>query len=102
MIILTASKAWFILKSKGYKGVYILDGGLDAWKEEVLFPKAPLNSSKEELSQFEKMKEVAKFFGGQAQTDSTIAETTPQIKLPSTGTTTTSSPKGKKKKREGC
>ena len=41
----TASQAWFILKSKGYKGVYILDGGLDAWKEKVLFPKAPLNGS---------------------------------------------------------
>ena len=28
-----AAKAWFILKSKGYKGVYILDGGLDAGKK---------------------------------------------------------------------
>ena len=38
---IAASQAWFILKSKGYKGVYILDGGLNAWKENVLFPKAP-------------------------------------------------------------
>jgi rhodanese-related sulfurtransferase len=99
----TASQAWFILKSKGYKGVYILDGGLDAWKEQVLFPKAPLNPTKEQKAEFEKMKEVAKFFGGQAQTDSSVTEKKQQIKLPSSNNTTNIVvPKGKKKKREGC
>ncbi|MCK7517622.1 MAG: rhodanese-like domain-containing protein [Ignavibacteriales bacterium] len=99
-----ASQAWFILKSKDYKGVYILDGGLNAWKEKVLFPKAPVNGSKDELAQFEKMKEVAKFFGGQAQTDSSVTEVKQEIKLPTTtgGTTKTTAPTAKKKKREGC
>ena len=99
-----SSQAWFILKSKNYKGVYILDGGLDAWKEKVLFPKAPLNGSKDKLVQFEKMKEVAKYFGGQAQTDSSITETKQQIKLPTptVSNTKTTVPTGKKKKREGC
>ncbi len=101
---ITASQAWFILKTKGYKGVYILDGGLDAWKEKVLFPKAPVNGSKEAQMQFEKMKEVAKYFGGQAQTDSTAAESKQQIKLPTVNLNNTNVvvPKGKKKKREGC
>jgi rhodanese-related sulfurtransferase len=100
----TSSQAWFILKSKKYKGVYILDGGLNAWKEKVLFPKAPINGGKEELAEFEKMKEVAKYFGGQAQTDSSVAETKQEIKLPTptVGTTKTTPPTGKKKKREGC
>ena len=99
-----SSQAWFILKSKGYKGVYMLDGGLDAWKEKVLFPKAPLNGSKDDLANFEKMKEDAKFFGGQAQTDSSNTESKTQIKLPTstTSTTKTITPTGKKKKREGC
>jgi hypothetical protein len=99
-----SSQAWFILKSKGYKGVYMLDGGLDTWKEKVLFPKAPLNGSKDDLANFEKMKEVAKFFGGQAQTDSSMTEIKTQIKLPTstTSTTKTITPTGKKKKREGC
>ena len=99
-----SSQAWFILKSNNYKGVYILDGGLDAWKEKVLFPKAPVNGSKDELLQFEKMKEVAKYFGGQAQTDSSITETKQQIKLPTptVSNTKTTVPTGKKKKREGC
>ena len=99
-----SSQAWFILKSKGYKGVYMLDGGLDAWKEKILFPKAPLNGSKDDLANFEKMKEVAKYFGGQAQTDSSDTESKTQIKLPTstTSTTKTITPTGKKKKREGC
>ena len=99
-----ASQAWFILKSKNYKGVYILDGGLESWKEKVLFPKAPVNGSKDDLAQFEKMKEVAKYFGGQAQTDSSLVETKQQIKLPTPTVSTpkTTAPTGKKKKREGC
>jgi rhodanese-related sulfurtransferase len=99
-----ASQAWFILKSKNYKGVYILDGGLNAWKDKILFPKAPVNASKDELVEFEKMKEVAKFFGGQAQTDSSITEVKQEIKLPTpiVGTTKTTAPTAKKKKREGC
>ncbi len=63
-----------LIKSKGYKGVYILDGGLNTWKEKVLFPKAPVNATKDALVQFEKMKEVSRFLGGQPQTDSAIAE----------------------------
>lgn len=99
-----SSQAWFILKTKKYKGVYILDGGLEAWKEKVLFPKAPVNDSKDDLAEFEKMKEIAKYFGGQAQTDTSAVETKQQIKLPTapTSTTKTSAPTGKKKKREGC
>ena len=99
-----AAKAWFILKSKNYKGVYILDGGLEAWSENVLFPKAPVNGSDKEIAQFDKMKEVAKHFGGQAQTDSTVTETKQQIKLPTLNVNSSDviAPKGKKKKREGC
>ncbi len=98
------SQAWFILKSKDYKGVYILDGGLNAWKEKVLFPKAPVNGSKEDLANFEKMKEVAKYFGGQAQTDGAVTETQQQLKLPTptVNNQKTTAPTGKKKKREGC
>lgn len=99
-----SSQAWFILKSKGYKGVYILDGGLNAWKEKVLFPKAPSSGSQTEMAQFDKMKEVSKFFGGQIQSDLTITDSKPQIQMP---VSTISSPKtgnapAKKKKREGC
>ena len=59
---------------------------------------------KDEIAQFEKMKEVAKYFGGQAQTDSSATETKQEIKLPTINLNNTNVvvPKGKKKKREGC
>ena len=99
---MNAAQAWFILKSKDFRGVYILDGGLKKWQEEVLFPKLAVNASKEEIAQFEKVKEMSKYFGGSAQTDSTqVSETkvnppTPQV-ITQPGVTKT-----KKKKREGC
>jgi hypothetical protein len=75
---------------------------LNKWQEDILFPKLAVNSSKEEIAQFEKIKVMSNYFGGSAQTNSTqVSETkvnlpTPQVKSPSTVTKT------KKKKREGC
>jgi rhodanese-related sulfurtransferase len=97
-----AAQGWFILKSKNFKGVYILDGGLKNWQEEVLFPKLALNASKDEIAQFEKVKEISKYFGGSAQTDSTqVAET--KVNLPTPQVTSKGNlNQPKKKKREGC
>jgi rhodanese-related sulfurtransferase len=97
-----AAQAWFILKSKNYKGVYILDGGLKKWQEEVLFPKLAVNASKEEIAQFEKIKEISKYFGGSAQTD-TIKISETKVNLPTPQVTTKGNlNQPKKKKREGC
>lgn len=102
-----ASQGWFILKANDYKGVYILNGGINRWKVQVLFPKCPLNANDEEIANFKKMEEISKYFGGQAMMvspDTETATTTTQIQLPTSNTkksgTTTTSPK--KKKREGC
>lgn len=96
------AQAWFILKSEGFKGVYMLDGSLKSWNHEVLFPKLAVNASKEEIAQFEKIKEISKYFGGQAQTDSTqISET--KINFPTPQVTSKGNlNQPKKKKREGC
>jgi rhodanese-related sulfurtransferase len=97
-----SAQAWFILKSQGFKGVYILDGSLKSWNEEVLFPKLSSNASKDEIAQFEKVKEMSQYFGGQAQTDSTqVSET--KVKLPTPQVTSKGNlNQPKKKKREGC
>lgn len=98
-----AAQGWFLLKTMGYKGVYILDGGLDEWKDKVLFPKLASDAAPEDKIEFDKMCEVSKFFGGVPQTDA--SETVKQeVKLPTLdlpATTNLSTP-GKKKKREGC
>jgi rhodanese-related sulfurtransferase len=62
---LTAAQAWLLLEGRGYKGVSTLKGGLNAWKDEVLFPVAPENPTPEEQARFEEAAHVATFFGGQ-------------------------------------
>lgn len=97
-----AAQAWFILKSKNFKGVYLLDGGLNKWKEEVLFPKLAVDASAEQVAEFEKIKEISKYFGGTPQTGSEqVSET--KIKLPTPQVTSKGNVnQPKKKKREGC
>jgi len=99
---LNAAQAWFILKSKNFKGVYLLDGGLKKWQDDVLFPKLAVNASKEDVAEFEKIKEISKYFGGSAQTDSSqVSETKVNLPTPQVTTSPTVT-KTKKKKREGC
>jgi uncharacterized protein len=99
---LKAAQGWFILKSKDYKGVYILDGGLEKWKDEVLFPKLAADASTEQIAEFEKRKEISQFFGGVPQTGSTQT-IDKKNELPTSQVTTSPTVgKTKKKKREGC
>ena len=44
---------------------YTLLEGLDAWKDEVLFPVQPRNATAEDQARFERAAQVARFFGGQ-------------------------------------
>ncbi len=99
---LEAAQAWFILKSNDYRGVYLLEGGLEKWKDEVLFPKLAADATVEQIAEFEKIKEISKFFGGVPQTG-TSETVDRKIQLPTPQTTTAPTiGKTKKKKREGC
>ena len=62
-----AAQAWMVLKGRGYTSVRTLLEGLDAWKNEVLFPVPPPGTNPEELARFERAIHVARFFGGQAR-----------------------------------
>lgn len=102
---ITSSQGWFLLKSNNYKSVNIIKGGIDSWKNEVLFPKCTCgeNPTIEEQHKHNKLAEISKFFGGELQTniaaDNTEKVKMPELKAPATITLkkTTS-----KKKREGC
>lgn len=99
---LKAAQGWFILKSKNFKGVYLLDGGLKKWKDEVLFPKLPADATPEQVAEFEKIKEISKYFGGVPQTGTEqVSETKMNLPTPQVTTSPTVG-KTKKKKREGC
>ena len=36
-----AAQAWFLIRAQGHRAVYTVLGGLDGWKDEVLFPEMP-------------------------------------------------------------
>ncbi|MGE5354087.1 MAG: rhodanese-like domain-containing protein [Acidobacteriota bacterium] len=101
-----SAQAWFLLRSKGYKAVYILSGGMEAWKEEILFPKLAEGTNPEEQAKFEKISEVSKYFGGSPQSsgqESEVRQKTEMPKLqapesPRQGGGVTSP----RKKKEGC
>jgi len=56
---ISSAQAWFILKSSDYKGVYILDGGFNSWKNDILYPKRSAYLSPGDSVKFEKIKQVA-------------------------------------------
>jgi len=99
-----AAQAWMILKAKGYKGVYIVSGGLEAWKDSVLFPRIPENATPAQTVEFARIREVSKFFGGTQQALGDEAAGTSLVAMP-TLTLPSAQPAGapkKKKKKEGC
>jgi rhodanese-related sulfurtransferase len=100
-----SAQAWMLLEAKGYKGVYILRGGLEEWKDQVLFPRIPENPTPAQVVEFAKTKEVSKYFGGVPQTGGAEEKSVPQIaapklEMPAPGA---AAPKATgKKKKEGC
>ena len=95
-----------LLKAKGYKGVYMLMGGLEEWKEKILFPKLPENAAPEQIAKFEKTKEVSKYFGGTPSVGGTadMKTETPKMEMPKLENPSGNQPPGgaPKKKKEGC
>lgn len=103
-----AAKAWFLLQAQGYKSVYLLDGGMRAWHDGVLFP---AKSAGADSASFEKQILVAKYFGGAPRAEGAVAEAAPV--LPSLPVAPVAAPAAQapaapasgsqpRKKKEGC
>jgi rhodanese-related sulfurtransferase len=102
-----AAQAWMALKGRGYTQVYTVLEGLDAWKDQVLFPVTPQNPTPEEQARFEQAAQVAKYFGGQPR--AAAAPGAAPLALPTQAMVPVAPPTlpagaggGPKKKREGC
>ena len=99
-----SAQAWMLLEAKGFKGVYILRGGLEEWKDQILFPHIPENPTPAQMVEFAKTKEVSKFFGGTPQSGGTMEAATPKLSMPKleppAGAQSKAAPT--KKKKEGC
>jgi rhodanese-related sulfurtransferase len=102
---IVSSQAWFILKSAKFKSVYILKGGLEVWKNEVIFPvcKCADDPDQEQKQIHAEKEEIAKFFGGQLETgganNAIVKKDTPKLKAPAKVTLKKTRTK---KSREGC
>ena len=59
-----SAQAWLLLRAQGYEGVYTVLGGLEGWKDEVLFPVLPADAVPRDRAQFERAAALAQFFGG--------------------------------------
>jgi rhodanese-related sulfurtransferase len=104
-----AAQGWTALKGRGFTQVYTLLEGLEAWRDEVLFPVMPQNPSPEEQARFERAAQVAKFLGGQPRAAAVAGAepvplpapvAAPAVAAPTLPAGATGGPK--KKKREGC
>ena len=99
-----SAQAWFLLKANGYKGVYILRGGFEEWKDQILFPRLADNAPPAEVAAFEKAKLVSTFFGGSPQVGGAATSSAPTMALPKLEAPAGAQPKAgaTKKKKEGC
>jgi rhodanese-related sulfurtransferase len=103
-----SAQAWFLLKARGYRGIYILRGGLEEWKESILFPRVPENPAADQAAAFDKIKQVSTFFGGTPLTGTTLEQpgttvTMPKPAMPAAPPAGTASGGTLvKKKKEGC
>jgi rhodanese-related sulfurtransferase len=102
-----AAQAWMVLRGRGYRKVRTLRGGLDAWKDEVLFPVAPASPTGEEQARFERAAQVARFFGGEPRSAATAGAS--PVALPRAAAVPVAPPTlpagaggGPRKRREGC
>jgi rhodanese-related sulfurtransferase len=104
-----AAQAWMVLRGRGYRAAYTLLGGLDSWKDEVLFPTAPANPSPGQRAEFERAVQVARYFGGQprAAAEPGAAPLALPTSAAASAVAVPSLPSGAgaalpKKKKEGC
>ena len=101
-----SAQAWMLLRAQGYEAVYMVLGGLEAWKDEVLFPSLAADANPQQRAQFERAAALAQFFGGQPRSGDAAGAPAANVELPkltapppAAGPAT---PVGKKKKKEGC
>ncbi len=101
-----SAQAWMLLRAQGHEPAYMVLGGLEAWKDEVLYPALPADAGPQHRARFERAAALAQFFGGQPRAAGTAAATAAPVDLPKLTapppTPGPATPVGKPKKKEGC
>ena len=100
-----AAQAWMLMQAQGYRAVYTVLGGLEGWKDEVLYPALPAQASALDRARFERAAAVARFFGGEPRAEGGAAAPAPRElpRLAAPAPSGAASPAApRKKKKEGC
>jgi len=101
-----ASQAWLLMRARGLRSIYTLKGGLDQWKDEVLFPSIAENATPDERARFERAAALARFFGGTPRTGATADQVTSKLpelpKVEAPAAPAGAAPMTPRKKKEGC
>lgn len=109
-----SAQAWMLLKAQSYKSVYMLKGGLDEWKDQVVFPVVADNPTPAERVRDERLTSISAYFGGQPRSAAAAAAgpaampgmaaaaapTPPRVVAPASPGGGAKAPA--KKKKEGC
>jgi rhodanese-related sulfurtransferase len=56
-----SAQAWFLLRAKGFTGAYMVTGGIDGWKQTVLFPVLAQGADQASTA---KIRAISSHFGG--------------------------------------
>jgi rhodanese-related sulfurtransferase len=103
-----AGQAWVLLKARRFSAVYILDRGLEGWKQDVLFPALRPDPTSIERLENEKSRAMAAHFGGAPRTPGVAGDVAgagaaavpmPKVEAP---VLPAGSKKAPAKKKEGC
>lgn len=100
-----AYQAWMLMRAMGHRNIYTVKGGLDQWKEEVLFPNLAEGATAPERARFERMAAMSRFFGGTPRTGGAPATAMrapamPTVEAPATPAG--AAPAKSKKRKQGC
>jgi len=104
------AQAWLLLKAKGLREVYNLKGGLDLWRDEVLYPVFPENPTDEQRKDLESRASLSRYFGGAPRVGGGSVAASPALETPRVVADPALAPSlpggsampAKKKRREGC
>jgi rhodanese-related sulfurtransferase len=97
-----SAQAWLLLRARGHKAVYWLEGGLDGWKREVLFPQLPEEPAPGERERVARAREVSLHFGGQPRGGGASDADLSAAPMPEPPAASAAVSTPKKKKKGGC
>jgi rhodanese-related sulfurtransferase len=102
------AQAWMLLRARGHRSVYNLKGGLDGWKDEILYPVLPESPTPDEREAVDRATALSRHFGGSPRSASGTSLAPAALPRPALPAVVPPSAAGggsapvRKKRKEGC